>query len=55
MQRLILIVGGTKLALFIASRMILAHWHWSGLEWQSDLLRSVGCEKMRSPLAPRYL
>ena len=41
MRRLILIAGGTELALFIASRMILAHWHWSGWEWQSDLLRSL--------------
>ena len=39
MRRLILIVGGSELVLFIATRLILAH--WSGYEWQSELLRTV--------------
>lgn len=39
MRKLILIVGGSELALFIASSFIIAH--WSAWEWQPELLRTL--------------
>jgi membrane protease YdiL (CAAX protease family) len=40
MRRLILIVGATELALFVATRLIIAHWTAWG--WEQEVLRSVG-------------
>lgn len=39
MLRLVLIVGGSELALFVATRLIISH--WSAWEWQPELLRTV--------------
>jgi len=39
MRKLILIVGGSELVLFIATRLIIAH--WSAWEWQPELLRAL--------------
>lgn len=39
MLRIVLIVGGLELALFVATRLIIAH--WSAWEWQPELLRSA--------------
>lgn len=39
MLRLVLIVGGLEAALFVATRLIIAH--WSAWEWQPELMRTA--------------